>query len=106
MAYSEQMIQQVWEKARVMADRDGAEWRHDECGAWLQRDAYSQEHSEFGWMIVNISTGGTDDLEHLRPLHCRNSYDRANGKAHCHVTANRTGMQPTGHIDHPANRTA
>lgn len=105
MAVSEELIQQVWEKARVMADRDGAEWRKDECGAWLQREAYGQEHSEFGWMIANTSLGGEDVLENLHPLHYRNAYDRANGRAHCHVTADRTGMQPTGHIDHPANRT-
>ncbi len=105
MAFSEELIQQVWEKARVMTDQDGAEWRKDECGAWLQREAYNQEHSEFGWMIINTSIGGTDDFGNLRPLHYRNTFDRANGKAHCHVTSDRAGGQTTGHIDHPANRT-
>ena len=55
MAYSEDLIQKVWEKARAMPDHDPTEWRQDECGAWLRRQAYRHEKSEHGWTIVNTS---------------------------------------------------
>ena len=105
MAYSEDLIQQVWEKARVMPDHDPTEWRQDECGAWLRRQAYRHEKSEHGWTIVNTSPGGPDVVENLRPLHLGNSFDKASGKAHCHVTEDRTGVQPTAAVDHPRNKT-
>lgn len=105
MAFSEALIQQVWEKARGLPERDASEWRQDECGAWLRRTAYEHESSDYGWKIVNDSLGGSDIVENLRPLHCNNTYDRANDKAHCHVTADRTGLPPTGTVDHPKNKT-
>lgn len=106
MTYSETLIQQVWEKGRGLADRDSDKWRQDECGAWLRRDAYDHESSDYGWRIVNTSPGGADAVENLRPLHVNNRFDRPNNKAHCHVTADRTGLQPTDTIDHPRNKTA
>lgn len=104
MAFSEDLVQQVWEKARGLAEHDSNEWRQDECGAWLRRDAYYHEQSEYGWVIVNTSLGGPDVVENLRPLHCNNAFDKALGRAHCQVTADRTGLQPTGTIDHPRNK--
>lgn len=106
MAYSEELVQQIWEKARVLPSHDASEWRQDECGAWLRRDAYHHAQSEYGWVIVNTSLGGEEVVENLRPLHCDNAFDRANDKAHCHVTADRSGLQPTGTVDHPKNKTA
>lgn len=105
MAYSEELIQQVWEKARVLPDQDPVEWRQDECGAWLKRQAYNQGIADHGWVIVNTSPGGPDTLENLRPLHCGNTFDLATGKAHCHVTADRSGVQPTAAVNDPRNRT-
>jgi len=105
MAYSEELIQQVWEKARVMPDQDPTEWRQDECGAWLKRQAYNQGISEHGWMIVNTSPGGPDVPENLRPLHCGNSFDRALGKPQCQVTADRSGAQPPASGSDPRNHT-
>jgi hypothetical protein len=105
MAYGEDLVQQVWEKARVMPDQDSAEWRQDECGAWLKRQAFDNANSEHGWTIVNTSPGGPDVVENLRPLHCGNTFDKTIAKAHCHVTADRTGVQPTAALDHPRNKT-
>lgn len=104
MVLSEELVQQVWEKARGFSDRDSTEWRQDECGAWLRRDAYENEQSEFGWTVVNTSPGDPDTLENLRPLHCKNSFDRANEKAHCHVSADREGLQAGGVIGQPGNK--
>lgn len=34
MAFSEETIQQVWEKATPVAGNDPAVWRQDQCKAW------------------------------------------------------------------------
>jgi hypothetical protein len=70
----------------------------------LRRDAYEHEGAEYGWRIVNTSLGGPDTVENLRPLHVGNHFDRANDKAQCHISADRTGVPPTGAVDHPRNR--
>lgn len=104
MGFSDQVIQQIWEKARAMADRDSSKWRHDQCGAWIKRDAYEQEHSDYGWAIRNMTLGESKKLEDMHPFHCQNAYDLASGKPQCNVIADRTGIQPTQKIDHPRNK--
>lgn len=104
MAFNEELIEQVWQKARTMVDRDPAKWRQDECGAWLSREAYQHEHSDYGWKIVNVSLGGADSIDNLRPLHWKNKFDYPSNKAHCHVTADREGLQPTAHVGQPVNK--
>jgi hypothetical protein len=104
MEYNEQLIQQVWEKARVNTDANMDQWREDECGAWIAREHYRDTGSNFGWMIVNVSAGGPDILENLRPLHHRNSYNIGSQYAQCHVTADRTGLPPFEHSFEPRNR--
>jgi len=104
MEYNEQLIQQVWEKARVNTDVNMDQWREDECGAWIAREHYRDTGSNFGWMIVNVSAGGPDILENLRPLHHRNSYNIGSQYAQCHVTADRTGLPPFEHSFEPRNR--
>jgi hypothetical protein len=104
MRYSEQLIQQVWEKARASAEIDAAVWREDECGAWISRRCYGDSDADFGWKIVNVSPGGPDTLENLRPLNHRNAYDVAVQQAKCHVTADRTGLATFEHTFQPRNR--
>ena len=57
----------------------------------MRREQYGQEHAEFGWKIEKVSAGGLDAAENLRPHHCSNRYDAANGKAHRRITADRRG---------------
>ncbi len=104
MEYSEQLVQQVWEKARVNSDVEMNQWREDECGAWIARQHYRDTVSNFGWTIINISAGGPDILENLRPFHHRNSYSIADQHAQCHVTADRTDLPPFEHSPEPRNR--
>lgn len=104
MALDEQLIQQVWEKARVMAGHDPTEWRQDQCGAWLLREAYDQGHSAYGWKVVNTSLDGADTLENLQPLHLSNDYDKSADQMRCQVTADRTGLQPGEQVGHPENQ--
>lgn len=104
MKHSEQLIQQVWEKARASGDVDTDLWREDECGAWISRPDYGKTESAFGWKIVNVTPGAPPTLENLRPFHHRNAYDLANHHAMCHVTADRTGLATFEHSSDPRNR--
>lgn len=106
MELSETVIQAVWEKARGKPDRDTSVWRQDECGAWLQRDQYGNERSEFGWKIENVVPGSADEPGNLQPFHCSNSFDIANGRPHCRVTADRKGLGPEQYVDQPRNMSA
>lgn len=94
MPYSQQIIQSVWEKGRVIAGQDPAEWRQDACGAWMRRAQYGHESLEYGWKIENVLPGGAAEPENLRPFHTKNSYDVSAGRAHCRVTADQKHVDP------------
>lgn len=104
MGYSEQIIQQVWERGRASGQIDSNEWREDECGAWMKRADYGRSDSDFGWRIVNVTPGAPDTLENLRPFNNANGYDRANHGAMCRFTADRTGLPVFEHTFDPRNR--
>jgi hypothetical protein len=105
MEFSDEIVQSVWEKARVVSDQDPAEWRKDECGAWIRHDSYGSHTSEFAWKIENISPGGSDDLDNLRPFHRDNSLDRSTGEHYCRVKADLEHLPATASIDSPRNKT-
>ena len=104
MNLTHEQIDGAWQHARVMPDADPSVWRQDACGAWMRRDHFGRKDSEFGWRIENISGGGSDAPENLRPIHCRNHYDAANRKPHCAVRADRTGVPPGEYAHPPRNR--
>ncbi len=104
MEYSEQLIQQVWEKARAFSEISSDMWREDECGAWISRLDYGKTDSEFGWKIVKVEAGAPDTSENLRPFHWRNDYDLAAHKAKRHVVADRTDFPVFEHTFEPHNR--
>lgn len=104
MLLDEDLIQKVWEKGRGAADRATDEWRTDECGAWMHRAQYGNADAEFGWKILNVSAGGANRVENLRPFHRANAFDIAERKPHCHLTADRAGLAPTQLVGTPRNR--
>lgn len=104
MKFSEQLIQQVWEKGRASGEIDSDLWREDECGAWINRADYGKTDSDFGWRIVNVTPGAPDALEHLRPLHHGNGYDLPGHQPKPHITADRTGIATFEHTFQPRNR--
>ncbi|HXU92275.1 MAG TPA: hypothetical protein VFP33_01330 [Gallionella sp.] len=104
MSYSEQLIQQVWEKGRANGEIDSDLWREDECGAWMCRSDYGKADSDFGWKIVNTVPGAPDTPENLRPFHHDNGYDLASHGAMCRFTADRTGLPVFEHSFDPRNR--
>lgn len=90
MNFSEETIQKVWEKGRVVEGYDSKIWRKDECNAWIGRNYYGDRESQYGWEIDHIipeSEGGTDELSNLRPLQWENNVDKQNRKLNCPVTS-------------------
>ncbi|MFZ5510388.1 MAG: hypothetical protein ACOZCP_10050 [Pseudomonadota bacterium] len=104
MALREEIVQQVWEHARVAAGQDPALWRVDECGAWINRLHYGRQDSEFGWKIENTSAGGPDTMENLRAFNVGNGFDRSQGQARCRVVADRSGQSPWEQASGPHNK--
>lgn len=104
MKWTPETLRQVWERGRVLPEADPSLWRQDACGAWMRRDQFGRERSEFGWKIERVSAGGADTPENLRPFHWRNRPDLANGRPHCTVTADRSGVGPGEFASPPLNR--
>lgn len=100
----EQQVEQAWQLARAIRDRDPRQWRQDDCGAWLFRAHYGSSESEFGWRMVYTSPG--EDPASLRPFHHANGYDIENARPRCAVSADRTGLDPEQSADRPRNAAA
>lgn len=93
MSFSEQMVQKVWEKGKVVSNNDPDKWRQDDCEAWIRRVHYGDRNSQYGWDIDHItpaSRGGGDELPNLRPLQWENNAARQAGRLECVVTASGT----------------
>jgi hypothetical protein len=103
-AFPDELVQAVWERARVMPEHDPMRWRQDRCGAWIYRDQYGSALTEFGWKIERVAIDGADDTEHLQPFHCANEFDIGAGMVHCRTTADLRHVAPAEHVVEPHNR--
>lgn len=103
MKFDSNVVQEVWEKARVVDHRDPTEWRKDQCGAWMRRDHYGSEDSQYGWKIEKTTPGGPDTVAALQAFQCANTYDIENGQPRCRVTADRADLSSTQRVDPPRN---
>ncbi|MCP9267279.1 HNH endonuclease [Xenorhabdus sp. XENO-1] len=96
MSFSQQIINQVWNKAYFVDSTNEANgYRKDQCGAWIQKNAYGNRNDKYGWEIDHItpkSNGGTDQLSNLRPLHWGNNAARQNGR----LNTNRPAVRANG----------
>jgi hypothetical protein len=75
MAFSQQQIEEVWNKGAKVDDYDAAKYRKDVAGAWMAKDKYGTE-TALGWEIDHVypdSKGGTDNLTNLRPMQWENN---------------------------------
>lgn len=73
MPFTEEKIQQVWEKGKVVEKHDLDFERQDAATAWIHREEYGNRDSEFGWEIHHIDPDGGDELSNLRPLQWQNN---------------------------------
>lgn len=76
-----EMIDAAWEKARAVEGFDTDIIRKDACGAWIQKDMYSQSGSMYGWgidLILPKVLGGDTDKDNIRALNCRNLVSKGN----------------------------
>lgn len=103
MTYDNALVAEVWDRARILRDRDPTVWRQDECGAWIYRDHYDSKASEYGWWIASTSSAPGGNRDGLRPFHRRNGYDIENGQARCAVTADRAGADADQRVSEPRN---
>jgi len=104
MAFSDEVVQQVWERARASADQDAAVWRQDQCGAWMRREHYGRDNSEFGWKVESTTAGGPETTGNLGAFNMANSFDRAQGRARCRMVSDRADQHPWEHASGPRNR--
>lgn len=88
MAWSEQQIQFVWNRATAVEGFDKNRFRKDACGAWIIRDKYGDNDSLYGWEIDHIvpkslleekgySQQDIDNNDNLRALQHENNASKS-----------------------------
>jgi hypothetical protein len=64
MPFSDDIIQQVWEKGAIAPPNAPNLWRKDFCGAWIYREYYGNRNYQYGWEIdhkILESEGGENE---------------------------------------------
>jgi hypothetical protein len=75
-SYDRELVERVWQTAHAIPGNDPAIWRKDEHGAWMNRLAYRDRRSEFGWEIADSGfTLRSFGLAALRPMQWQNYMD-------------------------------
>lgn len=98
-SFSEDEIQIVWHKTKIINEEYEDIYRKDYAGAWIKRHEYGNTDSSLGWEIDHrepVAKGGTDDLGNLDPLQWNNnrtkSYDYPHWKTSKIAGASLTGL--------------
>lgn len=87
--FTEETIQEVWEKGTEVEGYDSSKFRQDACGAWMSRDKYGDRESSLGWEIdhiypetrlleENVEREQIDNIVNLRPLNWQNNASKGN----------------------------
>lgn len=79
MNFSENILNQIWEKASKVRELDERIYRKDACGALIMRDKYGKINP-YGWVVDHIfpiALGGDNQLPNLRAMHYLNNISKA-----------------------------
>lgn len=103
MHIGKKLVNRAWENARAVSGFDPAEWRQDECGAWIRRESYDHPGSKFGWWILDVVADHRNEPDTLRAFHIRNTFDVAQGRPVCRVHADREHLAAGTAVGDPRN---
>lgn len=81
---NKELLDYLWEMAFPVDGFNQERYRHDACGAWIERDKYGDRTSPYGWEIDhiypqsmlkerNVAQEDIDDRRNLRPLNWQNN---------------------------------
>ena len=73
MPFTDDEIQQVWEKGTRVPDNNPDVRRKDSATAWIRREKYANRDSKEGWEIHHIDPSQGDELSNLQPLQWQNN---------------------------------
>jgi hypothetical protein len=90
MVFTDEEIQQVWEKGTIVDSYDSTKCRKDKCTAWMTRSSYGNRNSIYGWEIHHIDNNTENNkLENLMPLQWENNCVTSdNKKLSCPIISN------------------
>jgi hypothetical protein len=77
--FTDEQINNVWDKGIVQENNDPQQFRKDIVGAWIKRESYGKEEP-YGWEIDHVypeSKGGDDNLLNLRPMQWQNNRSKS-----------------------------
>ena len=88
MDYTKEQLEDIWRKGVPVEGYNPAIIRQDACGAWILKESYGQEDSDYCWEVDHIcpqsilESKGIDKsqierIENLRPLNRRNKISKA-----------------------------
>ena len=77
-SWTDEQIQEVWEKGNTVQGFNSDQWRKDDCTAWIYRKRYGKRNSDYGWEVDHIdSDRDNNSVANLRPLQWDNNASRA-----------------------------
>jgi hypothetical protein len=83
MTFDEDTVDNVWNKAREIPDKNPEITRQDACGTSMNRDDYGNRDSKQGWEIDHKDPKNGDSFSNLQPLQWENNLNKSNGKLKC-----------------------
>lgn len=85
--FTEQQINEIWEKGQIDPKYNPDYVRKDACGAWMIRNKYNDRTNIFGWEVdhiypesklksKNVPQELIDNIVNLRPLNWQNNVSK------------------------------